>query len=242
VCEVRTARGTVRAPHQVLATNAYTPRLGRLADKVQPIRVSALETEPLNADQLTALGWPGREGVVTAHWTMESHRLTARNTLLVTTKRLHYSYGSRTPHEPDEAAYRALSQALRDRFPQLAGIGTRACWSGWISLAADALPVVGEAGAQGNVHYAAGCSGHGLGTQSLIGRLLCERIAGGEPALMEALRHKTPRTLPEPLRWCALRGVLGVANLLDARVDRQARRALPYDFEQSLTSDTADLR
>lgn len=223
VVKVRTPHGSVSAPFLVLATNAYTPQLGLLRDKVMPLRVSAIETETLGAQVLATLGWPGREGIMTSHLVMESHRLTARNTLVLTTKRLGYAYGSRTPHEPDETAYKALEQTLCARFPTLGGVGIRACWSGYISFAYDALPVVGEAGAHGNILYAAGCSGHGVGTQSLMGQLLAQRIRGDEPALLAALRHRTPRTLPEPLQWGAVHAVLGMANLLDERVNRRAR-------------------
>ncbi|PCE30464.1 NAD(P)/FAD-dependent oxidoreductase [Burkholderia ubonensis] len=223
--KVRTARGSASAPFLVLATNAYTPQLGLLGDKVMPLRVSAIETEPLSAAQLASLGWPRREGIVTSHFTMESHRLTARNTLVLTTKRLHYVYGSQTPNVPDNAAYRELADALHERFPTLRGLAIRACWSGYISLAADALPVVGETGEQRNIFYTAGCSGHGVGTQSLMGELLAQRIQGDEPPHLAALRHKTPSMAPEPLRWCAIRAALGVANLLDARVNRKARAA-----------------
>lgn len=225
VVNARTARGSARAPFLVLATNAYTPQLGLLGDKVMPMRVSAIETEPLSAAQLAPLGWPGREGIVTSHLTMESHRLTVRDTLVLTTKRIHYVYGSQTPNVPDHDAYRALANTLRVRFPELGSVAVRACWSGYISLAGDALPVVGETGVHGNVLYTAGCSGHGVGTQSLVGELLAERITGAEHPLLAALRHKTPATLPEPLRWCAINGVLGVANLLDGRVNRKARDA-----------------
>ncbi|WP_175767059.1 NAD(P)/FAD-dependent oxidoreductase [Burkholderia cenocepacia] len=222
---VRTARGSASAPVLVLATNAYTPQLGLLGDKVMPLRVSALETEPLSDAQLAALGWPNREGIVTSHLTMESHRLTARNTLLLTTKRLHYVYGSQTPNVPDDDAYRALLKTLHARFPQLGDVPVRACWSGYISFAGDALPVVGAAGAHGNVFYTAGCSGHGVGTQSLIGRVLAERIHDGRSPLLDALTHKTPSVPPEPLRWCAMTAMLGVANLLDERVNRKVRPA-----------------
>ncbi|KWR75052.1 NAD(P)/FAD-dependent oxidoreductase [Cupriavidus sp. IDO] len=222
---VRTARGSASAPFVVLATNAYTPQLGLLRNKVMPLRVSALETEPLSATQLASLGWPRREGIVTSHWTMESHRLTARNTLVLTTKRLRYVYGSQTPNVPDEASYRALAKALHERFPMLGAVAIRSCWSGYISFAYDALPVVGEAGAQRNILYTAGCSGHGVGTQSLMGLLLAERIGGAEHPLLSALRHKTPSTLPEPLQWCAVNSALGVANMLDERVNRKARDA-----------------
>lgn len=223
---VHTTRGSVRAPFLVLATNAYTPQLGLLRDKVIPLRVSAIETEPLSAAQLASLGWPRREGIVTAHWTMESHRLTARNTLVLTTKRLHYVYGRQTPNVPDEASYRELATGLHERFPMLGDIAIRSCWSGYISFAYDALPVVGEAGAQRNILYTAGCSGHGVGTQSLMGLLLAERIRGSGHPLLSALHHKTPSTLPEPLQWCAVNSALGVANMLDDRVNRRARHAV----------------
>ncbi|MCG8291366.1 NAD(P)/FAD-dependent oxidoreductase [Pseudomonas entomophila] len=219
----RTGKGSASAPVMVLATNAYTPQLGLLRDKVAPLRVSAIETQPLSAAQLEALGWQGREGIVTPHWTMESHRLTARNTLLVTTKQLGYAYGSLTPNEPDRAAYAALRQALDDRFPSLRGVAIDRCWSGYISLAYDALPVVGETGSRRNILYTAGCSGHGVGTQSLIGYLLAERVGGIEQPLLAALRHKTPATLPEPLQWCAVKAALAGVNLLDSALNRRAR-------------------
>ncbi|HHX6561902.1 FAD-dependent oxidoreductase [Pseudomonas aeruginosa] len=222
----RTERGSVRAPFVVFATNAYTPQLGLLRDKVVPLRVSAIETEPLSRAQLESLGWPDREGIVTPHWTMESHRLTARDTLLVTTKQLGYAYGSRTPNVPDVAAYDALEKALEERFPTLRGAPIRARWSGYISFAYDALPVVGEAGARGNILYTAGCSGHGVGTQSLIGFLLAERIGGIEHPLLAGLRHKTPTTLPEPLQWCAIKAALCGAKGLDRLTNRKVRTAI----------------
>lgn len=223
VVTVHTARGSASAPFLVLATNAYTPQLGVLRNKVTPLRVSAIETDQLSGGQLASLGWPRREGLITPHWTMESHRLTARNTLVLTTKRLNYVYGSRTPNVPDNAAYRELAMTLYDRFPTLRNLGIRSCWSGYVSLAYDALPVVGETGDQQNVLYAAGCSGHGVGTQSLMGELLAERICGNEHPLLAALRHKTPSILPEPLQWCAVKSSLGLANMLDERVNRKVR-------------------
>ncbi|HDR9482572.1 TPA: FAD-dependent oxidoreductase [Burkholderia aenigmatica] len=225
VIKVQTPRGSASASVLMLATNAYTPQLGLLADKVVPLRVSAIETEPLSDDQRKALGWPRREGIVTAHWTMESHRLTVNNTLVVTTKRLHYPYGSKTPNVPDYESYRELRTALRDRFPTLKGIALRACWSGYISLASDALPVVGATGAHQNIFYSAGCSGHGVAAQSMVGSMIAGRIRGIENPLLSALDHKTPSTLPEPLRWCVMNGALGVVNALDDRVNGKARAA-----------------
>lgn len=223
VIQVKITRGSASAPVLLLATNAYTPQLGLLGDKVVPLRVSALETEPLSPAQLKSLGWTGREGIMTAHWVMESHRITAQNTLLVTTKRLHYPYGSKTPNVPDYDQYRELRIAMHDRFPSLKDVAVRACWSGYISFANDALPVVGTTGANQNIYYSAGCSGHGVAAQSMVGHMIAQRIHGAEPELLAALRHETPSTLPEPLRWCVLSGALSGAAVMDDWTNRKAR-------------------
>lgn len=222
--ECRTERGTARAPFLVLATNAYTPALGLLRDKCVPLRVSAIETERLNAEQLSTLGWPNREGLTTQHLVMESHRLTASDTIVVTTKRLDYTFGSKTPHVPANRAYRELAKVFYERFPTLREVKIAKSWSGYISFAFDGLPVVGVTGDHDNVLYAAGCSGHGVGTQSLAGLLLAERIQGKEHPYFTALQHDTPSTLPEPLQWAAVKGMLGAAHWIDERTNRRNRR------------------
>lgn len=220
----KTARGSASAPVMVLATNAYTPQLGLLRDKVAPIRVSAIETQPLSPKQLASLDWRGREGIITPHLTMESHRLTAHNTMVLTVKKLNYVYGSKTPNVPDDGAYSALAQVLRERHPTLRDLGIQHCWSGYVSVAYDALPVIGATGKQQNIFHIAGCSGHGLATHSFIGQLLAERINGAESALLTALQHKTPSTLPEPLQWCALKTAFMAVGQYDKWTDRKVRK------------------
>ncbi len=220
----RTDRGAVHAPSLVLASNAYTPQLGLLRDKVVPLRVGAIETEPLSAEQLASLDWPNREGLTTQHLVMESHRLTAHNSLIITTKRLGYNYGSSTPGFQDKPTYRELAIALYERFPTLRDVSIRSSWSGFISFAYDGLPVVGETGEHRNIHYTAGCSGHGVGTQSFVGELLAERIMGETHPYYPALQHKTPSTLPEPLQWVVMKSLLGGAHIMDERVNRRVRR------------------
>lgn len=217
----KTARGSVEAPYLVLATNAWTPQIGLLRDKIIPLRVSAIETEPLSPGERASLGWPNREGITTQHLVMESHRLTVDNRLVVTTKRLGYAYDAQTPNIPDDRAYRDLETALRTRFPTLRDVAISACWSGYISFAYDGLPVVGTAGEHGNILYAAGCSGHGVGTQSFAGEVLADRINGVEHRYWSALQHKTPKTLPEPAQWAVMRSLLGAAHLLDDQVNRR---------------------
>ncbi|MCY1429691.1 putative aminophosphonate oxidoreductase [compost metagenome] len=224
VVTCKTARGIATAPVMVLATNAYTPQLGVLRNKVAAIRVSAIETQPLSPEQLAALGWQGREGIITPHYTMESHRLTAHGTLVLTVKQLGYAYGSKTPNIPDHGAYAALAQVLRERHPALQDLGIQHCWSGYVSGAYDFLPVVGAMGEKRNIFYTTGCSGHGLATQSLMGSLFAGQINGKAPELLAALQHKTPSMLPEPFQWCAIQSAFAAARLLDAWTDRKVRK------------------
>lgn len=224
VITCKTAHGSVTAPVMVLATNAYTPQLGVLRNKVAAIRVSAIETQPLSPEQLAALGWQGREGIITPHYTMESHRLTAHGTMVLTVKKLGYAYGSKTPNIPDQGAYKALAHVLRERYPALQGLGIQHCWSGYVSGAYDFLPVIGTMGAKQNIYYTTGCSGHGLGTQSFIGSLFAAQINGEAPELLAALQHKTPSLLPEPLQWCVVKSAFAAATVLDAWTDKKVRK------------------
>src|SRR5262249_41358972 len=75
---VRTARGTVSAERVVVTANAWAREIGFPGQKVLPLYVTLCETAPLSDAQLEAIGgWPGREGIYTAHEVLESYRLTA---------------------------------------------------------------------------------------------------------------------------------------------------------------------
>jgi glycine/D-amino acid oxidase-like deaminating enzyme len=113
---------------------------------------------------------------------------------------------------------------LHDRLPTVKDIAVRACWSGYVSAANDALPVIGVTGAHGNIHYTAGCSGHGLAPQSLAGHMIAERILGKDNPLFAAFERKVIPVLPEPLQWCVTKAALGVAGMLDRRVNRRVLR------------------
>jgi len=61
---VDTELGEIRAPLLVLATNAYTHKLGFLKDRVYPISVFQVATAPLSQTHWESIGWQNRQGGV----------------------------------------------------------------------------------------------------------------------------------------------------------------------------------
>jgi glycine/D-amino acid oxidase-like deaminating enzyme len=222
---VRTRSGAVSADFAVLASNAYTPALGRLRRLVIPIRVSLFETEPLEPGLLERLGWRGREPVNTAHEIAETYLLTARDTLVGGVKVGRYAWGSGRSVAYDPSVFRLIETAFRQRLPELGSARVARFWSGWTAFTTDFNPVFGSDGRHSNVLHGLGYAGHGLSQGTLMGALLAERILGREHPLEAAVRRRVRRWPPEPFRWAGVNCAIGWLSLVDRRTDRKARRA-----------------
>ncbi len=220
----RTPGGEVRAGAAVFATNAYTKRAGRRARTVVPLRVSLFETEPIEADQLEALGWRGREGIYTAHEVLESYRLTPRGTIIGGSKRVRYAWDSGLAEGRDPEVFAEITAAFRDRFPALVAQPVARYWGGWIGLTPDFLPRVGVEGAHRNVHYGIGFAGHGIAQATLVGDMLAAHVDGRTHAWTSALERRTFDWPPEPIRWAAAQGLQHALRWIDRRTDQQVRR------------------
>jgi gamma-glutamylputrescine oxidase len=220
---VRTANGVATADKLVLATNAYTPELGRLRHTIYPLYDTLFETEPLSAAQLAALGWKGREGIYTAHESLESYRLTARGTIVGGSKGVRYPYGSALVGGSTSWTIALNQQAFRDRFPGLADVQIAHYWGGWVAMTLHFLPLLGVTGSHRNIYYALGYNGHGVAAASAMGPMLADFMLGRRNESVENFTRFVPPLPPEPLRWLAIRGLMGVVNYVDRRIDRQLR-------------------
>jgi glycine/D-amino acid oxidase-like deaminating enzyme len=187
--------------------------------------VTLFESAPLGEARLAALGWPGREGIYTAHESLVSFRLTARGTIVGGSKGVRYAYGSR-PRGGSTA--RTVAQNLREfreRFPMLADLEVAHTWGGWIAMTLNFLPALGATGRHGNLHYAAGYNGHGVAAACALGASVAAALLGRPDPHVERFRRFAVPLPPEPLRWLLVRGLLGVVNAIDRRIDAQLRRA-----------------
>ena len=221
---LRTPGGRVTADRIVVATNGYTASLGWRRRAIVPLACSLFETEPLGAELREGLGWPGGEGVYTAHEVLESYRFSAHGSLVGGVKTVRYGWGSRLPRANDPRSFEIIERTFRERFPELDAVPMRHFWSGWMGYAPDFLPLLGVSGPYRNVHHAIGFAGHGLAQATLMGELVAEQLQGREHPLAKALRRRTISWPPEPLRWLAFQALDRALEALDARTDRQVRR------------------
>ncbi len=220
---VETPRGSASAPVCVIATNAYTPRLGRLRSAVAPLHVSLFATEPLSDEQRERVGWAGGEGIYTAHEVLESYRLTADGRIVGGSRHVRWSYGGRALPDEDPAIFAALEAMFRARFPELAEVAVERCWSGPIAMTLDFLPAIGRGGRHDNVLFGIGYNGHGVAQASYVGTLLAKMASGEDPGHPELLGRRRLPMPPEPLRSLWARGILAALRALDLRTDRRAQ-------------------
>jgi len=215
--------GSVTADHAVLATNAYTPGIGRLKRMIAPLRVQLFETAPLAEAQLAELDWRGREGIYTSHEVLESYRLTARNTIVGGSRVVRHGWGGNLPKAYDRHAFETIEGAFRERFPTLQDLGVESFWGGWIAFGMDFLPSLGSDDEHANVLHGVGYAGHGVAQATLMGAMLAARVCGEEHEFESALRRRSLAWPPEPLRWVAGKLINSTLEAIDRRTDRQIR-------------------
>jgi glycine/D-amino acid oxidase-like deaminating enzyme len=211
----------VRAQAVVLATNAYTPRLGYFRSAIFPLICHVAATRPLSDAEMEAIGWHG-----TAGWGDDFQKL-----LYVTRTGegrivfgggpagYEYLYGNRTRYggslSPDAPVSLRMRQTLAGYLPGAADLPITHRWSGPVAVNLNGLSgLIGVRGDHRNVFYALGYSGHGVVLANLAGCILTDLYSGDDqPWRMLPIVQPSPAPIPpEPLRWLGAQLYMGLAG------------------------------
>jgi gamma-glutamylputrescine oxidase len=169
---LRTARGSVRASHVLLAGNVYLHGVAPTLEKrIMPVGTYIVASEPL-APELARSLIPSGAAVCDTNFVLDYFRPTADHRML---------YGGRVSYSTATPANLAASMQRRmaTTFPQLTDTKIEYAWGGFVDISMNRAPDFGRLpGAQANVYYLQGFSGHGLALTGLAGRLVAEAIAG----------------------------------------------------------------
>jgi len=209
---IATPRAALRAGAVVLATDAYTPRLGRFRDGLLALHSHVVATEPLPEARWRELGWEGFDAFSDDRDRIAFGCRTAGGRLVFgggANDAYAYSLGGSPVHAGRGAAraFAALERRLAACLPAAAGAPVAHRWTGPIGITLDRVCSIGAGGEHRNVYHALGYSGHGLALAALAGRVLCD-LYSGDAAPWRGLPftdRRLPRLPPEPLRWLGYR-------------------------------------
>lgn len=189
---ITTANGSLLARDIVFATGGYTGRaMPALRRAMLPIATYVLLTE--EAPDAIA------DAITVPYAILDDRRAGDYYRRVDGDRRL--LWGGRITTRTSEPARLAamLRQTMISTYPQLAGVGVAAAWSGLMAYARHLMPMVGRL--EPHLWHAYGFGGHGLNTTAIAGRVVAEGILGTSD------RHR--RFEPFGLAWAG--GPLGVA-------------------------------
>ena len=166
---VHTAEGSITADKLVLCGNCYLEDVApKLKSKIMPAGTYIIATEPLS-EELARQLVPKDMATCDVRNILDYFRISADNRLL---------FGGKTTYtgaDPKDIS-RTMRRDMLKVFPQLASAKIDYAWGGYIDLAVNRMPHVGEL--HENVLYTQGFSGFGVAPTQIAGRVLAEKVLG----------------------------------------------------------------
>ncbi len=178
---IRTAAGSVRARHVLVAGGALLGRLvPSLARKLIAIGTYVAATEPLGERVRSLI--TNNAAVADMNWIIDYFRRSDDHRLL---------FGGRVSYsgiDPFDSA-RVLRTRIAAVFPQLADARIEYAWGGFLDITTNRAPHFGRLGP--NAWFIQGLSGHGMVISGIAGKLASEAIAGSDERfdLFGKIRH-----------------------------------------------------
>jgi glycine/D-amino acid oxidase-like deaminating enzyme len=201
---VRTARAKVKAETIVLATEGYTGTLPGHRRRLVPMHSRMVVTEPLNAEQLEAVGSRRRYTFGNLDHIVTYGQLTADKRIAFGC-RGSYLYGGKIQHfDQADPEFDITRETLIRFFPALEGIRFTHAWGGAMGVSRSLRPFVTLDRPRG-LAWAGGYFGNGVGAANLAGRTLADLLLDRDSERLHTpwVNPATARRVwePEPLRW-----------------------------------------
>jgi gamma-glutamylputrescine oxidase len=217
-----TANGKrARAKSIILATNAYTSKLGYLRRATTPIFDYVAMTSPLSDRRLAEIGWKKRIPFNDSRTEVFYLGLTRDSRIHIGGGPVDYAFnnGLREPLGA-ETRFEGLRAELGRIFPALVDEPFEITWSGAVDMSLDQTPSVGQIGKYANIFYAIGFSGHGLNLTSVFGRVLADLIhdKSKDWAWLPYVNRLPLYTPNEPFRWTGVKAAVAYYRHTDPKV------------------------
>lgn len=202
--ELRTAHAVVVARKVALATNVFPSLLKRIRPFIVPVYDYALMTEALSSEQMKSIGWENRQGIGDSANHFHYYRLSEDDRILWGGYDAVYRFGGKikSDHDQRPETFDKLAGHFFDTFPTLEGLKFGHKWGGVIDTCSRFCAFFGTA-LGGDVAYAAGYTGLGVGATRFGANVMLDLLAGEptERTELEMVRTKPVPFPPEPAKW-----------------------------------------
>jgi len=177
VHHVDTELGAVKAPDLVLATNAYSHKIGFFVNRTFPLYTYVVATEPLSSSQWEAIGWQNRRGLSDYRMLFNYMIPSADGRIIIGGSDSKYYHNDEIAPGNNKSVSQDIVKDLTDTFPALVGIKIEHAWGGPTAGSRDFTPSVGVMGDHGNIYYGVGYN-EGVPSTQTGGRIIADLMAG----------------------------------------------------------------
>jgi glycine/D-amino acid oxidase-like deaminating enzyme len=196
-----TPRGIVRAPHAVIAINAWAMEWPELRRRLVAWSSYIVLTAPA-PDRLEAIHWTAGELVSDLRTSVRYFRTTPDGRIAFGGGGGRAGTSTGDVFTGDARAVAEAAEGLRRLFPTFAGVPIVDAWGGPIDVSPSHLPAFGNL--QPNVHYGLGYTGNGVAPSHLAGRVLAHLVTDEDSDEVRLpMVNARPREFP-PQPWRAL--------------------------------------
>ncbi len=203
--------GVIHSDKVLMATNAFTSRIGKIRRSVIPVWDYQIATEPLTDEQMDRIAWgkKSRHAIADAVNMFHYFRLTKDNRITWGgggAVRYYFNNGIDRKLINAPKCYEQLAKEFLEMFPQLDDVKFSHQWGGIIATSTRFCMVPGVA-YDGRMAWSVGYTGHGVGASRFGARIGIELLGYGPTDIIE-MKFVTKRALPwapEPFRWLGVR-------------------------------------
>ncbi len=220
-----TANGAVRAPHAVIAINAWATGWPSLSRQLVAWSSYMVLTAPA-PDRLGSIGWTGGELVSDLRTSVRYFRTTRDGRIAFGGGGGRAGTAISDAFTHDMRAVVEAAEGFRLLFPSFADVPIVDAWGGPIDVSPTHLPAFSSL--RPNVHYALGYTGNGVAPSNLAGHVLADLVTGADTdevrlPMVNSSVHAFP---PQPFRALGA-AVVRRAIIAKDTAEERGRRANP---------------
>ena len=177
VHHVDTEQGDVKAPVIVIATNAYSHKIGFFQNQLFPIYTYVIATEPLSKQQWDTIGWQNRQGIADYRMLFNYMIPSADGRIVIGgSDSIYYDNDAIAPGN-NKSISQKIYKDLIETFPSLKGIKMEHAWGGPTAGSRGFSASVGIMGDDHNIYYGVGYD-EGVPSAQTGGKMIAELMAG----------------------------------------------------------------